>query len=194
MFLFFDSETTGLVKWKEPNGSDCQPHLVSLGAIQMSEDEQEINTLYAIIKPDGFVIPPESTKCHGITHEYAMAYGLPLKSVLRMFAWFCAQASQQIAYNSDFDFRAIAGEHLRLGIPNFLKPERLCCVMRAMTPVVALPPNPGYTDCKWPSLQESYKFMFGQDFQGAHNAMSDARATSHLAFALREQGLWTPSL
>lgn len=37
---------------------------------------------------------------------------------------------------------------------------------------------------EWPRLQEAYKHAFGKEFEGAHDAMSDIRATKEIYFWL----------
>src|SRR5690554_2718581 len=82
----FDTETTGLPEWKEPSGSDKQPHIVQLAAHQVDRDTQKvIQTLNVIVKPEGWVSSPEALETHGITTEYAGDVGVPEKIALEMF-------------------------------------------------------------------------------------------------------------
>ena len=73
MYLFFDTETTGL-----PTNSalshtkiDNWPHLVSIAWI-LCDDNRKIHSIKKyIIKPDGWKIPSAATKVHGISTEQA---------------------------------------------------------------------------------------------------------------------------
>ncbi len=42
---------------------------------------------------------------------------------------------------------------------------------------------------KWPKLQETYKFLFGEEFEGAHDAMADVRACARIYFELRNRSV-----
>ncbi len=48
---------------------------------------------------------------------------------------------------------------------------------------------PGKYGYKWPKLQELYIKLFGHDFDGAHNAMSDIEATQECFWELRRRSL-----
>lgn len=61
MFLFFDTETTGLKS----------PHIVQLAALLTEEDGRECARLNVIIQPEGWTIPDEAAAVHGITTDIA---------------------------------------------------------------------------------------------------------------------------
>jgi len=50
--------------------------------------------------------------------------------------------------------------------------------MQLMTPICKLPSQ--RQTFKWPKLQEAYNFCFKEDFKGAHDALSDVRATARV--------------
>lgn len=53
--LFYDTETTGLPNWKEPSGSDKQPHIVQIGALLVDVETKEVlKELDVIVKPEGW--------------------------------------------------------------------------------------------------------------------------------------------
>ena len=89
MFLTFDSETTGLPKnFKAPlSDSDNWPRLVQL-AWQINDNKGKLksNKSY-IIKPQGFTIPYNSEKVHGISTEIALKEGHNLEFVLKATGW-----------------------------------------------------------------------------------------------------------
>ena len=84
MFLTFDSETTGLPKnYKAPlSDSDNWPRLVQL-AWQINDNKGKLKSNKSfIIKPQGFTIPYNSEKVHGISTEIAQKKGHNLDFVL----------------------------------------------------------------------------------------------------------------
>ena len=69
MFLIFDTETTGLPKkWNAPiSDSENWPRCVQLAWQLHDNNGKLISHQSSIIKPDGFDIPFESEKVHGIS-------------------------------------------------------------------------------------------------------------------------------
>ena len=88
MYLFFDTETTGLPRrWNAPvTDVDNWPRLVQLAWIVCDAEGQTLRSRNAIIQPDGFLIPAAVAKLHGITTVMAREQGLPLREVMEEFA------------------------------------------------------------------------------------------------------------
>ena len=87
MYLIFDTETTGLPQnWKAPlTDFDNWPRLVQL-AWQVHDDQGElVDVKNYIIKPEGFDIPFNASKIHGISTERALQEGMDLSEVLEIF-------------------------------------------------------------------------------------------------------------
>lgn len=53
MYLFFDTETTGLPNFKIPFNHESQPHICQLAAILTDQNGKIKSELNAIIKPEG---------------------------------------------------------------------------------------------------------------------------------------------
>jgi len=69
MYLFFDTETTGLPRnWKAPV-TDLKnwPRLVQLAFLVYDEKGTQISAGDFIIKPEGFKIPADVSLIHGIS-------------------------------------------------------------------------------------------------------------------------------
>lgn len=84
MFLTFDTETTGLPKnfKADISDSDNWPRLVQL-AWQLNNQKGELlSSDSIIIKPDGFTIPYNSEKVHGISTEIAIKEGIELNDAI----------------------------------------------------------------------------------------------------------------
>ena len=87
MYLIFDTETTGLPQnWRAPLiDFDNWPRCVQL-AWQMHDKEGKlIEVKNYIIKPEGYDIPYNSEKIHGISTDLALKKGMPLVEVLNEF-------------------------------------------------------------------------------------------------------------
>ena len=83
--LFFDTETTGKADFTAPPDAPHQPHLVELGALLVSDQGRELARLEMLVRPDGWTIPADATRVHGITTERAAREGLPLEEVFAAF-------------------------------------------------------------------------------------------------------------
>jgi len=67
MYLFFDTETTGLpLNWKAPvTHVNNWPRMVQLAYLYYDTDGKMIDSGDYIIKPEGFTIPAEVSRIHG---------------------------------------------------------------------------------------------------------------------------------
>ena len=84
MYLFFDTETTGLPRnWKAPvTDLNNWPRMVQIAWILCDDKGNRVETADYIIKPENFVIPQDASKVHGITTEKAINEGESLENVL----------------------------------------------------------------------------------------------------------------
>jgi len=73
MYLFFDTETTGLPQFYNAPITQVNnwPRLVQLAFIEYYEDGSLVAKHNYIIKPEGFMIPPDATLIHRNTNENA---------------------------------------------------------------------------------------------------------------------------
>jgi len=183
--LFFDTETTGLPRnWKAPVTELYNwPRMVQLAYEYYSTDGVRITGGDYIIKPDGYEIPAEVAKLHGITTERAMREGVNIIYVLEEFIRLAEKADYIVAHNMAFDEKIIGAELLRQGMANILEKKKKICTMQETTTLCAIPAKFGY---KWPKLQELYYTLFGENFEDAHNAASDIKATVKCFFRLIE--------
>ena len=139
-----------------------------------------------IIKPNGFSIPAAVAKIHRITTERALKEGVDLLSVLESFAGIIGRAVVIVAHNMAFDEKIVGAEFIRNRMPNSVSGKKKLCTMLASTDYFQLPGPYGY---KWPKLSELYTELFGYDFEGAHDALADIRATAKCFWKMREVGL-----
>ena len=119
MYLIFDTETTGLPKrWNAPltdtnNWPRCvqiawQLHYASGGCIEHCD---------FLIRPDGFNIPYDAEKIHGISTALAALKGVPLISVLEKFNEALGKAKFVVGQNVGFDLNIMGCEFYRTRSP-----------------------------------------------------------------------------
>ncbi|MEG0795659.1 MAG: 3'-5' exonuclease [Odoribacter sp.] len=188
MYLFFDTETTGLPKrWNAPvTDVDNWPRLVQLAWIMCNEEGEIIDSREVIIRPDGFVIPSDVVQLHHITTQIATEKGLPILEVMEQFADKVDEAFALIGHNISFD-ECIVGaefERLRMMTSLFLKPKY--CTMKSSTNYCKLPGKKGF---KSPKLSELHQILFGVGFDNAHNALADVEATARCFWELKKRGV-----
>lgn len=188
VYLFFDTETTGLPRsWNAPvTALDNWPRLVQLAYMAYDGEGGLIAAVDTIVKPEGFTIPVESSRIHGITTERALAEGKDLGTVLRDFKALLDPARYLVAHNISFDEKIIGAEFLRNGLPDIPAAKHKICTMHSTTEFCAIPGPRGY---KWPKLTELHRKLFNADFSEAHNAAADIAATAKCFWELKEQGI-----
>mgnify|MGYP000716491821 CR=1 FL=1 len=103
MYLFFDTETTGLPKnWKAPvTDLDNWPRMIQIGWTLCNEEGERVDSAEFIIKPDNFIIPREASNVHGITTEKAEEEGVELDFVLNKFNELVNESKADILILSD---------------------------------------------------------------------------------------------
>jgi DNA polymerase III subunit epsilon len=185
MYLFFDTETTGLPKNYKAPVTDIQnwPRMVQLAWHVYNSDGLMLESNDFIIKPESYIIPKEVSKIHGISTERAIAEGHDLKIVLELFNEQIIGAEVLVAHNISFDEKIVGAEFIRKNINNQLFNKTRICTMQSTVDFCKLPGNYGY---KWPKLAELHKKLFGVDFEDAHNAAEDIKATARCFWKLKE--------
>ncbi|MHB0976467.1 MAG: 3'-5' exonuclease [Candidatus Aquicultorales bacterium] len=193
MYLFFDTETTGLPRnWTAPpTDVDNWPRLVQIAWILCDEDGGELESEDFIVRPDGFSIPADVTKIHGITTERGLNEGVPVSTALEAFATAAEKSKMLVAHNISFDKNVIQAELHRAGTADLFSGLPSICTKDASTNFCRLPGKYGY---KWPTLQELHLKLFGHDYEESHNAAADVRICSKCFFALKDLGVINPTL
>ena len=188
MYLFFDTETSGLpINWKAPaSNTKNWPRLVQIAWLVFDKTGNQTDGHDFIIKPEGFKIPLSAVAVHGITHERAIAEGVPLGQVLIQFSEAINKATFMVAHNINFDAKVVGAEFIRNDIPNRLFQTPHLCTMKSSTNYCQIPGPYGF---KWPSLSELFAKLFGTDFEEAHDATEDVQACAKCFFKLKEIGI-----
>ncbi|MDD4409965.1 MAG: 3'-5' exonuclease [Candidatus Pacebacteria bacterium] len=187
MYLFFDTETTGLpLNWKAPvEEIDNWPRLVQIAWILFEDNGNELESKESIVRPEGFVIPKEASLVHGITNEIALSKGENLSDVLSLFHMMSREADSIVAHNMSFDEKIIGAEFIRNRMDNHLDRKNRICTMRESTNYCAIKGKYGN---KWPTLAELHYKLFETDFEDAHNAATDIKITAKCFWELRKRG------
>ena len=187
MYLFFDTETTGLPRnWKAPvTDFNNWPRMVQLAYLCYDNDGRLISNGDHLIKPNGFTIPLETSRIHGITTEKANSEGKDLLMVLKSFQSLINQADCLVAHNMSFDEKIVGAEFLRNKLQNSIDGKRKICTMLSTTNFCAINGPYGY---KWPKLSELHYKLFRTTFDEAHNASVDITATAKCFWELKKLG------
>ena len=186
MYLIFDTETTGLPKrWKAPlTDSENWPRCIQIawqihdikGALIRHEDY--------LISPDGFTIPFDSEKIHGISTVLAENQGTPLIEVLTKFQTALKEVEFVVGHNVSFDRNIMGAEYLRSGLEDVFEQKAVIDTCTEETARLCQIAGGRGGKFKLPTLSELYYFLFQERFKDAHNATADVEATTRVLFEL----------
>lgn len=177
-YLFYDTETTDL-PWK------TGAHLIQLAALLTDATGKPLKKLNTLVKAGNAQVATEALKAHGITAERANAEGKELQFVLHHFSRLVAEADKVVGYNVQFD-------DAMLKVHGYSDNKERICLTQIMNKIAKIPPTENMVRAgrggqyKNPTLQESYKCLFGKEFDSAHDAMADVIATKDIFWELKK--------
>ena len=194
MYLIFDTETTGLPKnFKAPvTDSDNWPRCVQLAWQLHNEWGELIEVKNYIIKPEGYTIPYNAEKIHGISTERANRQGIDLTEVLKEFNKALEQCQFIVGHNIDFDINIVGAEYHRKQISSTLLDRSALDSCTEKTAEYCKIPGGRGGKFKLPTLTEIHSQLFGEAFNEAHNASADVEATTRVFLELIRLGVFTP--
>lgn len=195
MFIIFDTETTGLPKNSVAPHTDTDnwPRVVQL-AWQLHEDNGKlIHAANHIVYPDGFTIPFNAEKVHGISTERAQQEGNPLQDVLEKFEADLINGPVLVAHNIEFDLKTIGAEFVRLDRDTMLHNLEQYDTSEQTKDFCRLKGGKG-GGFKTPKLAELHTKLFGEAFEDAHDAAYDVSATAKCFFELLKRKVNTPEV
>ncbi len=193
MYLIFDTETTGLPKrWDAPiTDTGNWPRCVQIAWQLHDEMGKIIEHQDYLVQPDGYNIPYDAERIHGISTELAQADGISLSEVLEKFNVALSKSKFIVGQNLKFDINIMGCEFHRLGIES---PMSAMPVLDTCTEVTAsllqLPGGRG-GKFKLPTLTELHSYLFNKPFAEAHNATADVEATTRCFFELIRTEIFT---
>ncbi|MDB4170635.1 DNA polymerase III subunit alpha [Polaribacter sp.] len=180
MYLIFDTETTGLPKsWNAPiTNTDNWPRCVQIAWQLHDGMGNVIEHNDFLIKPEGYNIPYDAERIHGISTELATEQGISLAEGLVLFNEALEKTTFIVGQNVNFDLNIMGCEFHRLGVENKLTSLPVLDTCTEKTALLCQIPGGRGGKFKLPTLTELHRHLFGTGFGDAHNATADVEATT----------------
>ncbi|MBQ1969009.1 MAG: DNA polymerase III subunit alpha [Flavobacteriales bacterium] len=190
MYLIFDTETTGFPKDRNApiEAVDNWPRMVQL-AWQLHDDMGRlIEARNYIVRPEGYDIPYNAEKIHGISTSRAMKEGVELSFVLGEFSRALEQTRFAVGHNIYFDIPVVRCEYYRKGMSDTLESKGVLDTCTEDTAELCKIGGGAGRRFKLPKLIELHQYLFGEGFDAAHNASADVEATARCFLELVRLG------
>jgi DNA polymerase-3 subunit alpha len=180
MYLIFDTETTGLPKsWNAPiTDTDNWPRCVQIAWQLHDKMGNLIEHSDFLIQPDGYNIPYDAERIHGISTELAQEQGISLDKSLELFNEALSKTKFIVGQNLNFDLNIMGCEFHRLGVESILSSLPILDTCTEKTALMCQLSGGRYGKFKLPTLTELHNHLFGVGFGEAHNATADVEATT----------------
>jgi DNA polymerase III epsilon subunit-like protein len=186
MELIIDTETTGLTSLSFVTERNYRqwPRLVQIAWGVVSEDKVHLRRT-EIIHPEGFNIPEDSVKVHGITQKHALDYGKDLGEVLNDLNEIMKSAHTLIAHNLNFDIGVLQSESIRMRISLEFPEKRQCTAFMGQK---YMRKEKKLRLSEFPRLSSLYKTLFNREHKVQHKAHSDMIACGEVYLELKKHG------
>jgi DNA polymerase-3 subunit alpha len=193
MYLIFDTETTGLPRnWNAPiTDTDNWPRCIQIAWQLHDEFGNLIEHQDYLVRPDGFNIPYDAERIHGISTELAEEQGIPLSEVLEKFNVALAKSKFVVGQNIGFDVNIMGCEFHRLGVESPMSQMPVLDTCTETTAELLRLPGGRGGKFKLPTLTELHQYLFGEPFAEAHNATADVEATTRCFLQLIKLEVFT---
>ncbi len=106
----FDLETTGI--------DPATDRIVTAYIGTLDERGDLVAGREWLVRPEGYVIPPEATRVHRISQQYAQEHGRDMLQVLKELAQALAYTQPIVGHNLSYDVTMLAHELERAGHPD----------------------------------------------------------------------------
>src|SRR5690554_1174255 len=193
MYIIFDTETTGLPKdFNAPiTDVDNWPRCIQIAWQLHDEMGRVIEHQDYLVKPEGFNIPFDAERIHGISTELAEREGITIQEVLSKFEIALSKAKFVVGQNVNFDLKVMGAEFVRQGKESALeKFDVLDTCTETTANLLQLPGGRGGR-FKLPTLTELHEYLFNEPFAEAHNATADVEATTRCFLELIRRHIFT---
>ena len=193
MYLIFDTETTGLPKkWAAPiSDTDNWPRCVQIAWQLHDEMGNLLEHQDYLIQPEGFNIPYDAERIHGISTELAQHQGVSLREMLEKFNLALSKAKFIVGQNLGFDVNIMGCEFYRMGIQSPMSSMPILDTCTEVTASLLKLPGGRGGKFKLPTLTELHQYLFNQPFAEAHNATADVEATTRCFLELIRTEVFT---
>jgi DNA polymerase-3 subunit alpha len=193
MYLIFDTETTGLPRnWAAPiTDTSNWPRCVQIAWQLHDALGNLIEHQDYLVNPEGFNIPYDAERIHGISTELAEAQGIALNEVLEKFNIALAKAKFIVGQNVGFDVNIMGCEFHRMGIQSRMSSMPVLDTCTEVTASLLKLPGGRGGKFKLPTLTELHHYLFGVPFSEAHNATADVEATTRCFLELLRRDIFT---
>ncbi|MDD2745232.1 MAG: 3'-5' exonuclease [Candidatus Gracilibacteria bacterium] len=185
----FDTETTGFSSKDRPLSE--QPYIVQIAGILGEASKEhgfvEIERINLMVRPR-ISIPFGASQVHHI-YDADVENAPYIEEVISQVLKFLNTSDVVVGHNIEFDEQIIRDELARIGRNGDYQPMKSICTMKSSTDFCKLPGR-GFS-FKSPRLNELYKTLFGEYFEGAHDAMFDVEATAKAFGELLKLGVIT---
>lgn len=193
MYLVFDTETTGLPKRFNAPASDTDnwPRCIQIAWQLHDQDGRLVENKDYLIQPEGFNIPFDAEKIHGISTELAMEKGVPIEQMMKEFMQVLDKVKFVVGQNLKFDLNIMGAEFHRLGMADPLPSMSLLDTCTETTANLCQITGGRGGRFKLPTLTELHQELFNEPFSEAHNATADVEATARCFFELIRRQVFT---
>lgn len=163
MYLIFDTETTGLPKrWDAPiTDTDNWPRCIQIAWQLHDAMGNLIEHQDYLIRPDGFNIPYDAERIHGISTELAEARGIPLQEALEKFNTALSKAKFVVGQNIGFDINIMGCEFHRMDMASPMASMPILDTCTEVTAELLKIPGGRGGRYKLPTLTELHQYLFG---------------------------------
>ena len=193
MYLIFDTETTGLPRsWSAPiTDTDNWPRCIQIAWQLHDEMGNLIDHEDYLVKPEGFNIPYDAERIHGISTELAMEQGIALSEVLEKFNIALSKTKFIVGQNLGFDVNILGCEFHRMNVQSKMNEIPVLDTCTEVTASLLQLPGGRGGKFKLPTLTELHEYLFNVPFSEAHNATADVEATTRCFLELIKREVFT---
>ena len=193
MYLIFDTETTGLPRsWSAPiTDTDNWPRCIQIAWQLHDEMGNLIDHEDYLVKPEGFNIPYDAERIHGISTELAMEQGIALSEVLEKFNIALSKTKFIVGQNLGFDVNIMGCEFHRMNVQSKMNEIPVLDTCTEVTASLLQLPGGRGGKYKLPTLTELHEYLFNVPFSEAHNATADVEATTRCFLELIKREVFT---